>query len=105
MHPVHSLFIGTVPVGLATIVNATVLVAVHQYGQWALTLAWTLWWIDVVSGAESSGCKSVDIKKLHFSHCSLQLFRCSTLQFLLGTCFDTVSYRCCRCSVVMDYRS
>ena len=48
-HPVQSLFVGTVPIGLATIVNATALVAIHRYGQWALTLAWTLWWIDVVS--------------------------------------------------------
>jgi tellurite resistance protein TehA-like permease len=47
-HPVQSLYIGTFPMGLATIVNATVLMAVPKYGDWAIDLAFTLWWIDVV---------------------------------------------------------
>jgi len=34
--------------GLATIVNATVFIAVPAYGQWAVDTAWILWWIDVV---------------------------------------------------------
>lgn len=33
--------------GLATIVNATVLIAVPQYGSWAANLSWGLWWVDV----------------------------------------------------------
>ncbi len=45
-HPVQSLFTGTFPMGLATIVNMTVFVCVPAWGQWATTLAWTLWWID-----------------------------------------------------------
>jgi C4-dicarboxylate transporter/malic acid transport protein len=44
----QSLFLGTFPMGLATIVNGIVLIAVPHYGQWAIDLAWTLWWIDVV---------------------------------------------------------
>lgn len=47
-HPTQSLFLGTIPMGLATIVNATVLVAVPAYGQWAKDLAWALWWLDVL---------------------------------------------------------
>jgi C4-dicarboxylate transporter/malic acid transport protein len=47
-HPVQSLFLGTFPMGLATIVNMVVFVCVPAWGQWATTLAWTLWWIDVV---------------------------------------------------------
>ncbi|OCT51825.1 Sulfite efflux pump SSU1 [Cladophialophora carrionii] len=46
-HPVQSLFCGTFPMGLATIVNMVVFVCVAHWGPWAITLAWTLWWIDV----------------------------------------------------------
>lgn len=46
-HPVQSLFTGTFPMGLATIVNMVVFVCVPAWGNWAATLAWTLWWIDV----------------------------------------------------------
>lgn len=45
-HPVQSLFLGTVPMGLATIVNMCAFVVVPEWGSWALTLTWTLWWID-----------------------------------------------------------
>jgi hypothetical protein len=34
--------------GLATIVNMTAFVCVPAFGPWALTLTWTLWWVDVV---------------------------------------------------------
>lgn len=36
------------PMGLATIINMIVFVCVPAWGSWAATLAWTLWWIDVV---------------------------------------------------------
>jgi len=47
-HPVQSLFTGTFPMGLATIVNMVVFVCVPVWGHWAIILAWTLWWIDAV---------------------------------------------------------
>ena len=47
-HPSQSLFLGTIPMALATLVNATVLIAVPAYGQWARDLAWALWWLDVL---------------------------------------------------------
>ena len=66
-HPVQSLFLGTfrgsylrlvlthyqgtIPMGLATIVNMVVFVCVPAWGPHAATLAWTLWWIDVVIAA------------------------------------------------------
>lgn len=46
-HPVQSLFTGTFPMGLATIVNVVVFVCVPAWGRPAVHLAWTLWWIDV----------------------------------------------------------
>ncbi|KAF5005544.1 hypothetical protein FDECE_8037 [Fusarium decemcellulare] len=47
-HPVQSLFLGTFPMGLATIINMVVFVCVPAWGHRFVTLAWVLWWIDVV---------------------------------------------------------
>ncbi|KAG7150053.1 Sulfite efflux pump SSU1 like protein [Verticillium longisporum] len=47
-HPVQSLFLGTCPMGLATIINMIVFVCVPAWGTKFATLAWALWWIDVV---------------------------------------------------------
>ena len=47
-HPHQSLFLGTFPVGLATITNMVVFVCVPAWGQGLATLAWVLWWIDGV---------------------------------------------------------
>ncbi|KAH8668855.1 sulfite efflux pump SSU1 [Xylariales sp. PMI_506] len=47
-HPVQSLFLGTFPMGLATIVNMVVFVCVPAWGDQAAILAWVLWWIDAV---------------------------------------------------------
>ncbi|PON22912.1 sulfite transporter Ssu1 [Trichoderma gamsii] len=45
-HPGVPLLLGAFPIGLATIVEMIVLVCVPAWGSWAVTLAWTLWWID-----------------------------------------------------------
>lgn len=37
-HPAQSLFMGTFPMGLATIVNMVVFVCVPAWGEWATTL-------------------------------------------------------------------
>ncbi|KAF7560102.1 hypothetical protein G7046_g4054 [Stylonectria norvegica] len=47
-HPAQSLFLGTFPMGLATIVNMIVFVCVPAWGSRVATFAWVLWWIDVV---------------------------------------------------------
>ncbi|KAH7383061.1 MFS transporter [Cadophora sp. MPI-SDFR-AT-0126] len=47
-HPHQSLFLATFPVGLATLINMTVLVCVPVWGRGMATLAWVLWWIDAV---------------------------------------------------------
>jgi tellurite resistance protein TehA-like permease len=44
-HPHQSLFLATFPVGLATLVNMTVLVCVPAWGTGMATFAWALWWI------------------------------------------------------------
>lgn len=45
-HPTQSLFLGTIPIGLATIINMFVFVCVPTWGPWAAQFAWSLWWID-----------------------------------------------------------
>lgn len=39
--------------GLATIINMICFVCVPAWGPWAATLAWVLWWIDVVLAVAS----------------------------------------------------
>ena len=48
-HPTESLFLGTCPMGLGILVQMIVYVCVPAWGTWAITLAWTLWWIEVVA--------------------------------------------------------
>ena len=47
-HPHQSLFIAAFPVGLATLINMTVLVCAPAWGHGMATFAWVLWWIDGV---------------------------------------------------------
>ncbi|KAH7189126.1 voltage-dependent anion channel [Fusarium flagelliforme] len=47
-HPAQAVFLGTIPVGLATIINMIVFVCVPAWGDKAAHLAWALWWIDIV---------------------------------------------------------
>ncbi|TVY42240.1 Sulfite efflux pump [Lachnellula occidentalis] len=48
-HPAQSQFLGTFPMGFATIVNMVVFVCVPAWGHKAIQLqAWALWWIDAV---------------------------------------------------------
>ncbi|KAH8665866.1 voltage-dependent anion channel [Tricladium varicosporioides] len=46
-HPAQSLFLGTFPMGLATIINMIVFVCVPSWGYRAVQLAWALWWFDM----------------------------------------------------------
>lgn len=47
-HSTESLFLGAYPVTLGIIVEMVVGVCVPAWGSWAATLAWTIWWIEVV---------------------------------------------------------
>ncbi|MDH4871023.1 TDT family transporter [Pseudomonas sp. BN515] len=48
LHPVQSMFLGAIPMGLATLINGLVLFGVPHWGEGALALAHGLWWLDVV---------------------------------------------------------
>ena len=45
-HPMQSLFLGCIPMGLATIINMTCFVCVPAWGGDWWKVAWALWWID-----------------------------------------------------------
>lgn len=45
-HPTQSLFLGTIPMGFATIINMFCFVCVPAWGVWASDFAWAMWVID-----------------------------------------------------------
>ena len=47
-HPVQSMFIGTFPMGLATIINMFCFVCVPVWGEWTRYFAWGMWIFDAV---------------------------------------------------------
>jgi len=47
-HPTQSLFLGTFPMALATIVNMCAISAAPAFGQHFVVFTWILWWIDAV---------------------------------------------------------
>ncbi|KAL3445994.1 voltage-dependent anion channel [Aspergillus insuetus] len=47
-HPTQSMFIGTLPMGFATIVNMLCFVCVLAWGDWARDFTWAMWIIDAV---------------------------------------------------------
>ncbi len=50
-HSVVSMFFGCIPMGLATIVNGFLIFGLPRYGEVAVGIAETLWWIDVAMAA------------------------------------------------------
>lgn len=48
LHPVQSMFLGTFPMGFATIINMFCFVCVPIWGDWARQFAWGMWIIDAI---------------------------------------------------------
>ncbi|MDE3737075.1 TDT family transporter [Pseudomonas resinovorans] len=48
LHPVQSMFLGAIPMGLATLINGLVLFGVPRWGDGVLAVAHGLWWLDVM---------------------------------------------------------
>ncbi|KAL4869713.1 hypothetical protein BDV12DRAFT_196141 [Aspergillus spectabilis] len=46
--PAQSMFIATLPMGFATIINMFCFVCVPAWGEWSCTLAWAMWIVDAV---------------------------------------------------------
>ncbi|CAI7635993.1 unnamed protein product [Penicillium viridicatum] len=49
--PTNSLFLATIPMGFATLIEMWVFLCVPIWGEWAKTVAWALWIIDMVAAA------------------------------------------------------
>lgn len=49
--PTNSLFLGTIPMGFATLVNMWIRVCVPAWGSWAATVAWVGWMVDAIVSA------------------------------------------------------
>ncbi|CAG8267591.1 unnamed protein product [Penicillium salamii] len=49
--PVNSLFLATIPMGFATLIEMWVFICVPLWGEWAKTVAWALWMVDVIAAA------------------------------------------------------
>lgn len=47
--PNNSLFLGTIPMGFATLIRMWVTVCVPSWGPWAVTFAWVLWMLDSIA--------------------------------------------------------
>jgi tellurite resistance protein TehA-like permease len=46
--PVNSLFLATIPIGFATLIEMWIFVCVPKWGEWALTLAWVMWMLNTI---------------------------------------------------------
>lgn len=49
--PTNSLFLATIPMGFATLIEMWIFTCVPRWGPWAITVAWALWMVDVVAAA------------------------------------------------------
>lgn len=55
-HPIQSLFIGTFPIALSTIINMIVDICIPAWGSWVTYTAWGLWIVDAVLSVIISCC-------------------------------------------------
>lgn len=49
--PTNSLFLGTMPMGFATLVESWIFLCCPHWGYWSVTFAWVCWMIDAVVAA------------------------------------------------------
>jgi tellurite resistance protein TehA-like permease len=47
--PTNSLFLGTIPMGFATLIEQWVFICVPLWGKWARDVAWGAWMVDVIA--------------------------------------------------------
>ena len=71
-HATVSMFFGTIPMGLATIINGVLVFGVPLWGEQVVALAFNLWWLDVVLALACG----VSIPYLMFTHQEHSIDRC-----------------------------
>ena len=52
--PTNSLFLATVPMGFATLIEMWVFICVPRWGSWATSFAWAFWMVDVIAAASAT---------------------------------------------------
>lgn len=52
--PTNSLFLATIPMGFATLIEMWIFICVPLWGEWAISFAWALWIVDVVAAASAT---------------------------------------------------
>lgn len=52
--PNNSLFLATIPMGFATLIEMWIFICVPRWGQWAISFAWALWMVDVIAAASAT---------------------------------------------------
>ncbi|KAL1615649.1 Plasma membrane sulfite pump involved in sulfite metabolism [Diplodia seriata] len=83
--PINSLFLGTIPMGFATLIGMWVLVCVPAWGPWAATFAWVLWMIDTVVAAAVTLSLSVLVMMQTHELKSLERFTAAQLLPIAAT--------------------
>ncbi|KAL0256761.1 Plasma membrane sulfite pump involved in sulfite metabolism [Diplodia seriata] len=83
--PINSLFLGTIPMGFATLIEMWVLVCVPAWGPWAATFAWVLWMIDTVVAAAVTLSLSVLVMMQTHELKSLERFTAAQLLPIAAT--------------------
>ncbi len=55
-HSTVSMFFGTIPMGLATIINGLLVFGPARWGSAIVPVAEALWWLDVAMALACGGC-------------------------------------------------
>lgn len=63
----NALFLGTFPMGFATLVQLWVLICVPPWGEWSIKFAWVLWMIDTVVAVLVAISLPVMLYVLHYA--------------------------------------
>lgn len=82
-HPSVCMFWGTVPMGLVTIINATILIAVPMFGYWVVVLVQVLWWFDILLTLLSSF--AIPVLMFHIHQLALESMTAAWLLPLVPT--------------------
>ncbi|KAF3910600.1 hypothetical protein ABW21_db0203516 [Orbilia brochopaga] len=87
-HPVQSLFIGTFPMGLCTIINMMILTCL-QWGDGMLLFSWALWWVDVAVSAAC--CMYMPFVIMHIHDAKLSTMTAAWLLPIVSTIVASAS--------------
>ena len=71
--PVNSLFLGTIPMGFATLIDMWIYICIPAWGPWAATVVWIAWMVDAVLSAGVT--LSMSVLLYVFVSCVLTLSR------------------------------